>query len=344
MSHTMEAFLVVMGVAGMGYGLWGSSRLRSPYNTFSALLALAGLLAALGGTVALVVPGFFDGGLSSALEGVPAFTNWMEKKGAAFALSSAVFVFGAIVGSFLNVCIVRLPKDESIVNPPSHCPACKTRVPFYDNIPLFSYINLQGKCRFCDAKISARYFVVELLMAVLSVALLQRFGLGLAFFMSFVFVAALIVISFIDLDVRIVPDVISLPGIGLGLLVAIVNYFLLTDSSPILPSAVSSLLGIVVGGGFLLLVAWVYESLTGVEGMGGGDVKLLAMIGAFLGWPSIPVTLFLGSLAGSVVGLSFMAFKGFDRRYALPFAPFLCIGAIFHIFFGPELIQFYLPK
>ncbi len=344
MSEMAPALLIVMGVAGMGYGLWGSSRLRSPYDTFAALLALGGLVVALGGTVALVVPGFFDGGLSSALEGVPAFTNWMEKKGAAFALSSAVFVFGAIVGSFLNVCIVRLPKDESIVNPPSHCPACKTRVPFYDNIPLLSYINLQGKCRFCDAKISARYFVVELLMAVLSVALLQRFGLGLAFFMSFVFVAALIVISFIDLDVRIVPDVISLPGIGLGLLVAIVNYFLLTDSSPILPSAVSSLLGIVVGGGFLLLVAWVYESLTGVEGMGGGDVKLLAMIGAFLGWPSIPVTLFLGSLAGSVVGLSFMAFKGFDRRYALPFAPFLCIGALFHIFFGQELIQFYLPK
>lgn len=340
----MEAFLVVIGVAGMGYGLWGSCRLRSPYGAFAGLLALAGLLAALGGTVALVVPGFFDGGIVAALEGVPAFTGWVEKKGAAFALFSAVFIFGAIVGSFLNVCIVRLPKDESIVNPPSHCPACKARVPFYDNIPLLSYMNLQGKCRFCDAKISPRYFVVELLTAALAVALLYRFGLTPAFFVSFVFVAALIVISFIDLDVRIVPDVISLPGIGLGLLVAVVNYFLLTDSSLILPSPVSSLLGIIIGGGFLLLVAWAYESLTGVEGMGGGDVKLLAMIGAFLGWPSIPITLFLGSLAGSVIGLSFMAFKGFDRRYALPFAPFLCVGALFHIFFGQELIQFYLPQ
>ncbi|MGH7830547.1 MAG: prepilin peptidase, partial [Candidatus Binatia bacterium] len=134
-----EAFLVAIGVAGMGYGLWGSCRLRPPYDSLAALLALAGLLAALGGTVALVVPGFFAGGLSAALEGVPAFTNWMEKKGPAFALSSFAFALGAVVGSFLNVCIVRLPNDESIVSPPSHCPECKAPIPFYDNIPLLSY-------------------------------------------------------------------------------------------------------------------------------------------------------------------------------------------------------------
>ncbi|MFQ5902196.1 MAG: prepilin peptidase [Candidatus Binatia bacterium] len=255
--------------------------------------------------------------------------------------SLIVFIFGAGVGSFLNVCIVRLPKHESIVSPPSHCPACKTPIPFYDNIPLISYLYLKGRCRFCSEIISPRYFVVELLMASLAVALLQHFGLELAFFVNFVFIAALMVITFIDLDVRIVPDVISLPGIGLGFLASIVNRQWSIDHLSTLPSPVSSLLGIVIGGGSLLLVAWIYQLFTGREGMGGGDVKLLAMIGAFLGWPSVPVTLFLGSLAGSIVGLAFMAIKGFDSKYALPFAPFLCLGALFHLFFGKALIAIY---
>jgi len=180
-------------------------------------------------------------------------------------------------------------------------------------------------------------------MGSLSVVLWYHLGLGMAFFVSFIFVAALIVISVIDLDVRIVPDLISLPGIGLGLLFSIVSYLFSLDPLAAIPSPLSSLLGIVAGGGFLLLVAWAYEFFTGVEGMGGGDIKLLAMIGAFLGWPSIPVTLFLGSLAGSVVGIGFMEIKGFDRKYALPFAPFLCFGALFYIFFGKAIIQFYMP-
>jgi len=258
-------------------------------------------------------------------------------------LSPILFIYGAIVGSFLNVCIVRLPKEESIVSPPSHCPACKTPIPFYYNIPLISYLYLMGRCRFCREGISPRYFIVELLMGSLSVVLWYHLGLGMAFIVSFIFVAALVVISVIDLDVRIVPDVISLPGIGLGLLFSIVSTLFSLDSSEAIPSPLSSLLGIVAGGGFLMLVAWAYEFFTGAEGMGGGDIKLLAMIGAFLGWPSIPVTLFLGSLAGSVVGIGFMAIKGFDRKYALPFAPFLCFGALFYIFFGKAIIQFYLP-
>jgi leader peptidase (prepilin peptidase) / N-methyltransferase len=159
---------------------------------------------------------------------------------------------------------------------------------------------------------------------------------------SFVFVAALVVISFIDLDVRIVPDVISLPGIVLGLALSVVGYFVISGESNIIPSPLSSLLGILVGGGFLLATAWIYEKITGVEGMGGGDIKLLAMIGAFLGWPSIPVTLFFASLVGSVVGLTCMLLTGAGRRLALPFAPFLCSGAILFIFFGNDLIQFYL--
>ncbi|MFQ5681806.1 MAG: prepilin peptidase [Candidatus Binatia bacterium] len=257
--------------------------------------------------------------------------------------SLIVFIFGAIVGSFLNVCIVRLPKDKSIVNPPSHCPECKTPIPFYDNIPLLSYLFLKGHCRFCKGRISPRYFVVELLMASLAVALLHRVGLGFAFFIGFIFVAALIVISFVDLAVRIVPDVISLPGIGLGFLLSIVSYLWSLDPRAVIPSPLSSVLGIVVGGGILILTAWAYEFFSGVEGMGGGDIKLLAMIGAFLGWPSVPVALFAGSLVGSIVGVGFMVVKGFDRKTALPFAPSLCLGALIYLFFGKELIRFYLP-
>jgi len=180
-------------------------------------------------------------------------------------------------------------------------------------------------------------------MGLLTVALYHRFGLSYEFFVGFVFVAAMIVISFIDLDVRIVPDVISLPGIVFGLVVSVVSYFAMGRVADLVPSPTSSLIGIVAGGGFLLVTAWLYEKFTGVEGMGGGDIKLLAMIGAFLGWPSIPITLFIASLIGSVVGLTCMALTGAGRRLALPFAPFLCSGAVLFIFFGEQIINFYLP-
>ena len=252
------------------------------------------------------------------------------------------FVFGAIIGSFLNVCIARIPNDESVIHPPSRCPKCKTRIRFYDNIPLISYVLLLGRCRDCGERISPRYFAVELLMAALAVALYYQFGLGLAFIASFVFVAALIVISFIDLDVRIVPDVISLPGIVIGLLFSVIGRFVLNDPYELVPSPWSSILGILIGGGVLLTLAWAYEAFTGVEGMGGGDIKLLAMIGAFLGWPSVPVTLFFSSQGGSVIGLTAMVIKGVGRKYALPFAPFLCLGALLYLFFGRELVEIYL--
>ncbi len=258
-------------------------------------------------------------------------------------ISSMVFIFGAVVGSFLNVCVARLPKEESIVSPPSHCPLCKTPIAFYDNIPLISYLHLRGRCRSCGGKISPRYFVVEFLMAVFAVLLFSRSGLGLAFFVNFVLVAALIVITFIDLDVRIVPDVISLPGIGFGFLASIIQYYWPLEALSNLPSPVSSLVGIIIGGGSLFLVAWSYQFFTGIEGMGGGDIKLLAMIGAFLGWPSIPVALFFASLIGSVVGVAFMLKKGVDSKYALPFAPFLCFGALVYLFFGELLIALYQP-
>lgn len=253
-----------------------------------------------------------------------------------------VFTFGAVIGSFLNVCISRLPDRESIVSPKSHCRKCKAPIRFYDNIPLFSYVFLRGRCRSCHERISPRYLFVELLTAALAVALYYQYGVGLAFFASLVFVAALIVISFVDLDARIVPDVISLPGMVIGLIFSLIGYYLIHDPFEFVPTPLSAFLGLLIGGGFLLTVAWAYEALTGVEGMGGGDIKLLAMIGAFLGWPSIPLTLFFSSLGGSVIGLTAMLVKGVGRRYALPFAPFLCLGALLYVFFGKDLIDFYL--
>ena len=252
------------------------------------------------------------------------------------------FLFGALVGSFLNVCIGRIPNGESIVTPPSHCPKCKTPIAFYDNVPLLSFLFLRGRCRSCRDPISPRYFIIELLTALLALALFHWFGFSFSFFVSFVFVAALIVISFIDLDVRIVPDVISLPGIILGLALSVIGYFFFRDGLTIVPTPISSLIGILVGGGFLLATAWIYEKFTGVDGMGGGDIKLLAMIGAFLGWPSIPVTLFIASLLGSVVGITCMVITGAGRRLALPFAPFLCSGALIYLFYGEQIIDFYI--
>ena len=252
-----------------------------------------------------------------------------------------VFIFGAALGSFLNVCIARMPKGESLISPSSHCPHCSTPIRFYDNIPLLSYLALLGKCRACGVSISPRYFFVELIAAVMAIALLHVLGFGFAFVVNFLFVAALIVIAFIDLDVRIVPDVISLPGIALGLIVAVINGWAIPEAADAIPSPLSSFLGIVIGGGILLAVAWGYQFITGVEGMGGGDVKLLAMIGAFLGWPSVPLTLFFASLGGAVIGLTLMLMKGVGGKYALPFAPFLCLGAIVYLFFGKEIVAFY---
>jgi leader peptidase (prepilin peptidase) / N-methyltransferase len=259
-----------------------------------------------------------------------------------FYVTLIIFIVGAVVGSFLNVCISRIPQGKSVVHPPSHCPKCLAAIRFYCNIPLVSYVFLRGRCGSCGEPISFRYFVVELLMASLGVALFYQFGLGLAFVVGFVFIAALIVISFIDLDVRIVPDVISLPGIITGFLFAVIGRYLISDPMGIVPTPVGAFIGVLLGGGFLLGVAWIYERLTGVEGMGGGDIKLLAMIGAFLGWPSIPLTLFFSSLGGSIIGLSIMLAKGVDRRYALPFAPFLCLGALVYLFFGREIVDFYV--
>jgi leader peptidase (prepilin peptidase) / N-methyltransferase len=243
------------------------------------------------------------------------------------------FIFGAVVGSFLNVCIYRLPKEESVVFPPSHCPQCDYRIRWYDNIPLLSYIALRGKCRSCKTRISSQYPAVELINGLLTLFLFTKFGPSVSFLVLFLFCSALVVITFIDLEHQIIPDVISLPGIVVGF-----------ASSFILPwlSWQSSLIGILAGGGSLLLVAYGYHFLTKKEGMGGGDIKLLAMMGAFLGWRAVPFIIFSASLVGSVIGISLMLVQKRDAKLAIPFGPFLAFGAILYIFFGREIIFWYL--
>jgi len=242
-------------------------------------------------------------------------------------------IFGAIVGSFLNVCIIRLPKEESIITPGSHCPHCKTPIKFYDNIPLVSYLLLKGKCRQCRGSISFQYPLVEGITTLSSLLLIMKFGPSLSYLIYFAFVAALIVITVIDLYHQIIPDVISLPGIGVGLL-----------ASLIIPQVtfLNSLIGILLGGGSLFLVATVYQWLFKREGMGGGDVKLLAMIGGFLGWKAVILTILLSSLIGSITGIIIMVSKGKDFKYAIPFGPFLSLGAVIALFYGPSLINWYL--
>ena len=242
-------------------------------------------------------------------------------------------ILGALIGSFLNVCIIRLPKEESIITPGSHCPQCKKPIKFYDNIPLVSYLLLRGRCRYCHSPISIQYPLVEGITALGSLILFMKFGPSLSYLIYFAFVAALIVITVIDLYHQIIPDVISLPGIGAGLL-----------ASLIIPQItfLNSLLGILLGGGSLFLVATLYQWLFKREGMGGGDVKLLAMIGAFLGWKAVILTILLGSLIGSITGIIIMVSKGKDFKYAIPFGPFLSLGAVIALFYGPSLINWYL--
>jgi leader peptidase (prepilin peptidase)/N-methyltransferase len=247
--------------------------------------------------------------------------------------ASFALVFGMLTGSFLNVCICRMPKDESIVSPPSHCPQCSHTIKWYDNIPLLSYLLLRGKCRGCGTHISLQYPLVELLNGILTLFLFLHFGMTLDFASYFLLCSSLVVITFIDIEHQIIPDEISLPGIVIGFAL---SFFLKGHSW------LNSLLGIILGGGSLLLVAYGYQWLTGKEGMGGGDIKLLAMMGAFLGWKAVPFIIFSSSLIGSVVGISIMLLQKKDSKLAIPFGPYLAFGALLYIFYGQPLIRWYL--
>ena len=242
-----------------------------------------------------------------------------------------VFVFGAAIGSFLNVCIFRLPAKTSLVKPNSRCPHCHHPIRFYDNIPIISFFLLQGRCRDCDTPISWRYPLVELITAVLALLLFIKFGLSLKFLAFFLFTAVLIIITFIDLDHQIIPDILTLPGIPVFFLVAV---FL--AEVPWL----DALLGVLIGGGILFVIALVYELISKREGMGGGDIKLLAMIGGFLGWKSLIFILLFSSFAGAIVGIAAMIIKKQDMKYAVPFGPFLSAAVIAYIFWGEKFTRF----
>ena len=266
-------------------------------------------------------------------------------------LYAVALIVGLVVGSFLNVCIHRLPRQESVVWPGSRCPRCAAPIAWYDNIPLLSWLLLRARCRSCGGSISARYPLVELTTGLLAVLALVRFGPTPGGLVAFAFAAALLVVSVVDLEHLIIPDVVSLPGILVGLAV-----------SALVPGGVglwNAIAGVWLGGGLLWLVAMTYERATGVEGLGLGDAKLLAMVGAFLGWQAIPAVLVIASVVGTVAGLAVLLshegrqaarrvrrmlgpaavavhWRRAARRTAIPFGPFLALGAAVALF-TPQL-------
>jgi leader peptidase (prepilin peptidase) / N-methyltransferase len=243
------------------------------------------------------------------------------------------FLFGSIVGSFLNVCIYRLPREESIIFPGSRCPACHTSIRPWDNIPILSFLILRGRCRACRHPIAWRYPLVEGLTALLFAATVSRFGVTPLAVTQLAFVAALVVITFIDLDHQIIPNVITLPGIPLGLLAGLVS-----GGPPVL----DRMIGTLAGAGFLYLVLFYGSALYGQDAMGEGDLNLIAMVGAFLGWRSMIVTILVGCLSGSAIGLALIGLGRLRRREHIPFGPFLSLGAVVALFFGDRLVALYL--
>ena len=243
-----------------------------------------------------------------------------------------IFLLGAVIGSFLNVCIYRLPRKESLAWPASHCPSCAVPIAPHDNIPLLSYLFLAGHCRACRAPISLRYPLVELSNAVGYALILWQFGPTAQAVVYALLFSTLLVVTGIDLSHQIIPDRITLPGIVLGVLCA----------ATLLPTGlVDSVLGILIGGGLLWGLAWASPYVFGKEGMGGGDIKLVAMVGAFLGWRQVLLTIMLGAIVGSVVGITLLGTGVLKREQYIPFGPFLALGAILSLFFHQELLEWY---
>ncbi|MEW6218981.1 MAG: prepilin peptidase [Thermodesulfobacteriota bacterium] len=245
-------------------------------------------------------------------------------------LPVAAATVGAVVGSFLNVLIHRLPLGQSVVLPASHCPGCQQPIRWRDNVPILSFLLLGGRCRHCRRPIGWRYPLVEAAGAGLAYASLRAFGPSLAGLAAFVFAALLLAITLIDLAHYIIPDVLSLPGIGLGFLAALPGGGV---------SWLESGLGILAGGGLLYGVAIGYQWLARREGMGGGDIKLLAMIGAFLGWRAIVPVVFLSAVAGALFGLGAMVRQRRGGQTVIPYGPFLSLAALAYLF-RPEVRVF----
>jgi leader peptidase (prepilin peptidase) / N-methyltransferase len=248
-------------------------------------------------------------------------------------LASAILLtmFGTVFGSFLNVCIHRLPLRKSLMWPASHCPHCEQPIKPYDNVPIAGYLWLRGRCRRCREPISIQYPIVELVTGAVFLSAYFLFDSPLVLVQRLLFACAMIVLFVIDLEHRILPDVITLPGIVLGFLFSLL----------LPPGWRDSLIGIALGGGSLWLMGELYFRLRHEEGMGFGDVKMLAMIGAFLGWKLMLLTLVLSSFLGSIVGVAMIAFKRGDMKYALPFGTFLAVGALAAASVGDRIIEWY---
>ena len=245
-----------------------------------------------------------------------------------------ILILGLAVGSFLNVCIHRLPEGKSIFFPGSHCPQCSKKIKFYDNIPVLSFILLKGKCRFCVSKISVQYPLVELLTAFLFLGAYLWQGLSLGFFSAIVLGCLLIIVFFVDLKHRIIPDVITLPGIVIGLAFALI--------SPQI-RILDSLLGLLIGGGVFYLLAILGELLFKKESMGGGDIKLAAMLGAFLGWQKLFLIFFLSAFLGSIIGILAIQFSSKVKKHrTIPYGPFLALASFAALFWGERIIKAYL--
>jgi len=243
------------------------------------------------------------------------------------------FVFGLVLGSFLNVCIYRIPLKKSIIRPASSCPQCGQKIRFYDNIPVISYLILMGRCRNCHHPISWQYPVVELATGLLSLALFIRYDLSFQYGVFFLFMVLLLIISFIDLHHQLIPDVLSLPGMVAGF----ASVFLLHHISWL-----ASLLGLFIGYASFYLIAVGFKYATGKEGMGLGDAKLLGMIGAWMGWKALIPVVMMSSLTGAVIGTAALLLARKGLRVRIPFGPFLSMGAMVYFFFGPQLLRWYL--
>jgi leader peptidase (prepilin peptidase) / N-methyltransferase len=241
-------------------------------------------------------------------------------------------ILGLSVGSFLNVCVHRLPLGQSLVRPGSRCPNCGYVLRWFDNMPLASYALLGGRCRQCREHISIRYPALELVTLVVFLVHGAVFGWTALLVVRLVFACAMAVLFAIDLEHHLLPDAITLPGIVAGLVASVV----------LPPGIVDALLGILVGGGVLWAIGEAYYRYSGQEGMGGGDVKMLAMIGAFLGWKLVLVTLVLSSVGGSLIGLLVIALKRGGMKYALPYGTFLALGALAASLVGERLIHWYV--
>jgi len=264
-------------------------------------------------------------------------------------------IFGLIMGSFLNVCIYRLPRHESIIFPGSHCPHCGKGVRPIDNIPVLSFLLLQGKCRYCRRPISLQYPLVELLSGLVFYACAAEWDLTSPTFVNSIFLSAILVLIFTDYHHQILPNALTLPGAAAGFLLCtfqsrvffgdpvstrLAALISSSNTQTLLPW-VGSLLGAIVGGGFLLLVASAYQIVRKRQGLGMGDIKMMVMVGAFLGWFPALLTIFLGSFLGGIAGIFLILFGGRTLQTKLAFGTFLGVASAVLVFFGPAIIRWY---